>query len=220
MKTTEDFLQEVCTFLNLDFEKAKIALNQLRDKQWRSWGGAATEQSVTELTYLISYLKQPKLTLELGTNYGWTSLHLFAALLDSQAWINNDELVSFLTTDIDEDAQGYAKNHFWMHDLEATDECDLQFFLMDSVRFANLITMDRKIDLVFIDSSHQYEHTKQEWNALLQGLKDTSVVLFHDATTPVYGVAKFLDELAAEGQWKVLKLPTQENTGFGIVKKA
>ena len=82
------------------------------------------------------------------------------------------------------------------------------------------MNQEQKLDFVFVDTSHDYETTKKEWEAMLPMLTDKSVVTFHDAFTDSYGVKRFLQELVSQHpEYKLLILDTQTNTGFGVIRK-
>lgn len=64
-----------------------------------------------------------------------------------------------------------------------------RFLLMDDVQFpAYFKTMNLeqdKIDFVFIDTSHQYEHTLKEINGFCSILSDSGTMAFHDSNVSV-----------------------------------
>jgi predicted O-methyltransferase YrrM len=60
---------------------------------------------------------------------------------------------------------------------------------------------DRRVQFLFIDSSHEREETLATFKIWSRSLTDDAVVAFHDYLNPEYpGVATAIDELALEGE--------------------
>ncbi len=55
------------------------------------------------------------------------------------------------------------------------------FVRADDVRFANKFgRLNQKIDVLFVDTSHEYEHTKREIEAWFPHVSDHALIIFHD----------------------------------------
>ncbi|MBI3289476.1 MAG: class I SAM-dependent methyltransferase [Elusimicrobia bacterium] len=80
---------------------------------------------------------------------------------------------------------------------------------------------DKPIDVLFIDGGHAYEEVKRDWDLFAPHVRQTGIVLVHDAMwdylreSPHYredmGVPRFLDGLRREG-YPVITLPND----FGL----
>jgi len=202
-KTTEDYIEEVAPFIGSSDVRLLKYLKELRSLKWVRWGGGTVEVMVAELLYLIVRSKQPKLILEAGTNWGYSTAHI--------ALGSKDYAHAFHTIELDASNQAIAIKQVRGRELEI-----VNFVLGDSAKFFKTLAKNRIVDFCFIDSSHTYEHTIKEFDAIKESLNTGSLVCFHDAVEPKYGVKQFLEELP--DIYEVLILPTQPNTGFGIVK--
>ena len=200
---TEDYIKEVALFINDNEEKLLKYLKELRSLEWKRWGGGTVEITVAELLYVIVRTRKPKFILEAGTNWGYSTAHIAAG--------SKNYSRAFYTIEIDASNQEIAIDTLKKKRIEF-----VNFVLGDSVRFFSSLSKGQIVDFCFIDSSHTYEHTKREFAAIEKSLNTNSLVCFHDAYTDVYGVKRFLEELP--NIYEVLVLPTQPNTGFGIVK--
>lgn len=213
MNPTEKYVTDLCKFLGLDEEKFTQALKELRDKGWQRWGGGTVEVTVAEILYVVTRLRNPEQIFEGGTNWGYSTAHLAEALKDN----GKNPSLCLATVDIDEPTINEAISYLWEKDIEVTP------MKIDSVEWLKKVDGNGEytpeLDLVFIDTAHTYEHTVKEWEAMKPLLKEGAAVFFHDAYTDAYGVKQFLKEVEATGQWKVLILDTQPNTGLGVVVK-
>jgi hypothetical protein len=76
-------------------------------------------------------------------------------------------------------------------------------------------------DWVYIDSSHEYEHTFRELELLNQKVKPFGIIAGHDWHTdeshPHYGVAKAVKEFCVNKNWKVIY---NDNEMQWAIKKA
>ena len=209
MNPTEKYISDICRFLGFKEDDFTQKLKELRDKGWIRWGGGTVEITVAEILYVITRLRDPNHVFEGGTSWGYSTAHIAQAIKDNGKVPDN----ILASVDIDADAHRNAETYLWEKDIELSlDLCDSVAWLSEGI-LHNI----PNLDMVFIDTSHTYEHTVKEWAAMLPLLDEKSIILFHDAYTEVYGVKKFLSELPKE--WKVLTLDTQSNTGLGIVVK-
>lgn len=211
MNPTEKYISAICKFLGLDEQDFSQKLVELRDKGWQRWGGGTVEVTVAEILYVAVRILKPEMSFEGGTNCGYSTAHIAQALKDN----GKNPSVNMISVDIDQGAINQAESLLWGKDIE------FQPRLSDSVKLLkewNRAEMP-SIDFVFIDTSHTYEHTVKEWAVLQPLLNEKAVVLFHDACASDFGVNRFLKEVSDTGQWSVLILDTQINTGLGIVIK-
>jgi cephalosporin hydroxylase len=115
----------------------------------------------------------PRLVVELGVRGGDSTF-----VLERAARLHGAALVS---VDIDDCARvsGYERWHFVRED-------DVAF----AARFASWCSergIEPRIDVLFIDTSHLYEHTKREIEAWFPLLSERCRVFFHDTNLrPVY----------------------------------
>ena len=66
-----------------------------------------------------------------------------------------------------------------------------RFVHMDDIEFSkkfieyvNKHNLQKTIDVLFIDTSHMYEHTKKEIECWFPFLSDNAIVIFHDTNMP------------------------------------
>ncbi len=125
----------------------------------------------SHLPTLLCYalLQKPTIVLELGVRGGESTVPLSKAAEYFNA--------SLLGIDIEPD------QHIYSQLKNAT------FFCMNDVDFPTLFLTskkDKKIDIIFIDTSHLYEHTMQEITKFVPLLSDTGLLAFHDSNvTPL-----------------------------------
>lgn len=209
MKPTEDFVEDICDFLDLDQKKFLETLEHLRSKEWERWGGGTVEVTVAEILYCLIRIMDPRgHVIDGGTNWGYSAAHMAEALKD------NKREYSLTTIDIDKEAQDKAREFLNEKGLEKY----IQYVLEDSVKVLEGIRI--QYEFVFIDTSHEYGHTKKEFytmyrRCMIDG-NDNFTFLFHDAVTDAYGVKQFLEEI--KPFFRVLILDTQPNTGLAIVR--
>lgn len=205
MKKTEEFISQICDFLNLKEEEFGWELEQLRSKGWARWGGGTVEVTVAEILYVLTVLTKPTHCLEAGTAWAYSTAHIAEALKD------NKKENSFVSLDIDSANILVARQYLSQKNLDVKIEH----------RSSTIpLKLNHNLDMIFIDSSHDYKSTKKEWSWMYPLLfKNKGFALFHDAYTDSYGVKKFLKELEEKGH-KLLILDTQPNTGLGIIKLA
>ena len=205
---TEKFIDSICSFLDIKKCDFETYLWDLREKGWIRWGGGTVETSTAEILYVVARAINPVVCLEAGTNWGHSTAHIAAALEDN--WGNTQR---FYTVDNDLEAIKKTQEIFFQKGLKAN------FLHGDSVEeFKKVLEKEKWVDLVFIDSSHAYEHTKSEFEAIRGNLQPKSLLMFHDSITREYGVRKFLEELLEEGEWKLLNLDVNPVSGLGILK--
>ena len=115
-------------------------------------------------------LQNPSIMIESGIRWGNGSTISFSRALN----VLDAYLIGL---DIDNCSKHYNELH------------NAQFIQMSDVLFpAYFKTMHLKndtVDLVFIDTSHQYEHTLQEIDAFSEILSDNGVFIFHDSNVAI-----------------------------------
>ena len=121
---------------------------------------------------------RPKLMVELGTNSGESTRVLLAA-----ASITKAALLSVDIKDCGQLALPFREHwHFVQSD-------DIEFGKAGFTQWCLSHSVEPRIDVLFIDTSHRYEHTKQEIEIWSRYLSDDAVMLFHDTNmgTGAYG---------------------------------
>lgn len=122
--------------------------------------------------FVHTLLQNPKTILELGVRSGESTVSLakVAEYMDAQ----------LIGIDIDpKSAYVYAK----LTSIKA------QFIHMNDIDFASSFSRNhpnQKIDAIFIDTSHLYQHTMQELQTFVPLLSNIGVLIFHDSNvTPL-----------------------------------
>lgn len=73
----------------------------------------------------------------------------------------------------------------------------------DSVSFLESFP-DNYFDFIYIDTSHQYEHTKKELNISLRKIKESGIIAGHDYNKYRFdGVVRAVDEFSEENNLKL-----------------
>lgn len=137
------------------------------------------EEKARVRTDIASYLRtmfletvksKPSLIVELGVKHGFSTFALSRAAI-----VTGATLVSV-------DIRDYSKSLDWE---------DWIFVQMDDVEFAKQFpawcqerSIEPSIDVLFIDTSHAYEHTKEEIATFFPLLSANAKVMFHDTYTP------------------------------------
>jgi predicted O-methyltransferase YrrM len=121
--------------------------------------------------YFDTLMANPKLIVELGTNFGCSTRVLLAAAENIGATLLSIDKDDYGRIDINEK---YKKKWYF-------EQCDDVYYAQH--KFDNWKSdkgIDGKIDLLFIDTSHLYDHTVQEIKAWFPKLSDHATVIFHD----------------------------------------
>ena len=137
------------------------------------------ERSVKNVTDISSHLPKiyletlqfsPELIVELGVRSGESTVALNMAAQHLKA--------KHVSVDID-DCSDVISDSNWTFIHE--DDIDL------SKRFRQWLSennLKSSIDVLFVDTSHEYNHTLQELNAWFPLLSDRALVIFHDTYSP------------------------------------
>lgn len=116
--------------------------------------------------FSVAYQAKPKLIVELGVNTG-ESTFVFSKV----ASLTGGKLVSIDINDCSKSSD-YQDWNFVQSD-------DVQFAQRFSA-WAELKNLPKEIDLLFIDTSHEYKHTVEEIKVWFPKLSKNAVVIFHD----------------------------------------
>lgn len=199
--SANEFILDVCDFVNCN-------INYLSNAPFKDrWGGGTVEPAVGQLLYLLARHKAPKLAIEYGTNLGYSTYMIAKALFDN----GFGELV---TMEINSEYIKEAKKNVYDAHIAAYNN-HVSFLKADSTSvYAKKFIEDNRevIDLVFVDSSHEYDQTLEEFRHIRKTCKPGTILCFHDIYSD--GVSRVLREEPFD---KYLAVPTQPNTGFGIV---
>lgn len=119
--------------------------------------------------FFFAMQAKPKLIVELGTRGGDSTKSLLTA-----AYLNNAILLSIDINDCGDLKSPYKKH--WR--FKKAD--DIEFGKKYFTKWCNNLNIFPNIDVLFIDSSHEYLHTKQEIETWFQFLSSNAIVMFHD----------------------------------------
>lgn len=150
---------------------------------------------------LLATAKRPRLSVELGVCGGGGSFHLLLG------W----EGGRVVGIDI---ANDHPENIAWM----LANFPNFQFWKMDSVDASDLFVMaHEKIDILFIDSVHTYEHASMEFEAYHPVLADNAVVVLDDLFRP--GLERLWQELPGDKIRldRMHESGSPTDGGFGVV---
>ena len=133
--------------------------------------------------FSIAHASKGETYVELGVREGHTTEPLYQA-----AWHNGGKLWS---VDLNEPTEFKPPS----------DTLHYQFKKQDSIEFLEGWPKHKKMDVVFVDDWHSYEHVKRQLELLDECVGPSSVILLHDLmygnTDPFYHV----DLAHHEGQW-------------------
>ncbi|MFO7534533.1 MAG: class I SAM-dependent methyltransferase [Kiritimatiellia bacterium] len=119
--------------------------------------------------FFLTLMQQPRLIVELGTRGGESTRALLAA-----ASVVNARMLSL---DINE-CGGIELTH---RDRWSFVKCDdVTFGLTGLDEWCRQEGLEPKVDVLFIDTSHKYEHTKRELAAWMPRLSEGGLVMLHD----------------------------------------
>ena len=144
------------------------------------------------LKYLAQEMK-PKLSVELGLCGGGGSLHL--ALGHPEGKVIGVDL-----------AIDYPKNLEYLQNNYS----NFTFLQEDSSKAAKII--NKKVDILFIDTDHTYERTMLEFNSWRPYLRKRSVVCFDDLLRD--GMTEAWEELPGK---KIRLDRMHDGSGFGVI---
>ena len=131
--------------------------------------------------FAIALASRGKVFVELGVREGHTTEPLYTA-----AKLNH--------------------GHLWSVDLNdpsdfKPDNGNYTFVKKDSIKFLEEWPKDKKIDIIYVDDWHSYEHVKRQLELLDELVGPSSVILLHDLmygnTEPFYHA----DLTLTHGQW-------------------
>lgn len=161
-------------------------------------------QHLVTLHGLVMELKA-KLVLELGVNTGESTVALLEAVQQTDG-----KLVSV-------DQQELPRTRAMLESYGLTGRWE--FHKMDDLKFAREIWPKGQLaDMIFLDTSHQYGHTKKEIEAFEPLLRPGGVMTFHDTMTFYDGVQKPINEFLK--LHKNYKYENRTNcNGLGILRK-
>ena len=127
------------------------------------------------LLYFLVRLLNPSNLVELGTREGQSTRALRHAA--------NELGIRGISIDLSPTPSGFVKNHGkWVH----FQEDDIEFATkLRSEEFRKKVLGSNSIDFLFIDTSHEYLHTKQEIESYWPFLSKKSLIVLHDTNLSV-----------------------------------
>jgi predicted O-methyltransferase YrrM len=137
-----------------------------------------------ELAHLIKLARERRFVVELGTGTAWTTISL--ALADSGRTVVSYDPV------VQDTRERY---------LELAGSARERIVLVQQPGESGPRPQDPPAELLFIDSSHDRDHTLAEFAAWRDALAPRAVVAFHDYDEPAYpGVTEAVRELGLDGE--------------------
>lgn len=179
------------------------------------------QQNPQELAVMLTFLKDKKSLLEIGSNYGGT-LRRMAKVLAPKSRV--------VSIDMPEDKNALVRPIVSLKaNAQKIANCghDVELIIGDS-HSKPVIERARQwapYDFIFIDGDHSYEGVKQDW---LDYGPMGNIVGFHDIAGGETGCVRFWKELREEGKHNMLdvihaqyieELEQYMNLGIGIVFK-
>ena len=184
----------------------KLFLTNLDDIPGSAWSGhrAFAEWLVKELN--------PNVIVDLGVFYGFSTFSFAIPRIGHTYGIDNFTGDTFVGTD-----ENRLKYNFVTMKREKLHlQNNLTIIEGDFNEVAE--TWDKKIDILHIDGSHNYEDIKQDFETWSRFLNDDGVILMHDTCVESafgneYGVKKFFEEI------ELPKFTFTHCFGLGVVSK-
>lgn len=138
--------------------------------------------------------------VELGTRAGWSTRSLLAAVNDAGGHLYSIDTV---------DCGGILKNEpYWT------------FILGNSLEVAR--TWDKKVDHLFIDTVHTFDHTLAELRSWYHFIKENGIITLHDTELEKYydfGVKRAVLEFLKEHPELSFENDTTGEYGLGILRR-
>lgn len=165
--------------------------------------GTDIHQHLVTLYNLVTGLKA-KTVIELGVNTGESTIALLEAV-----YATAGKLISVDQQDLPQTRpmlERYSLTGRW------------EFHMMNDIKFAAEVwPKGVQADLIFVDTSHQYEQTKNEIAAFEPILRPGGIMVFHDTVSCYDGVQKPINEFLKTHKWSY-ENKTNCN-GLGILRK-
>lgn len=165
--------------------------------------GTDIHQHLVTLHNLVTSINA-KLVLELGVNTGESTIALLEAVIKT-----GGKLVSVDQQDLPQTRpmlEKYGLTGSW------------EFHMMDDIKFAAEVwPKGVQADLIFVDTSHQYQQTKKEIEVFEPLLRPGGIMVFHDTVSFYDGVQKPINEFLKTHKW-----PYENKSncnGLGILRK-
>lgn len=130
------------------------------------------------ILFVYGILKQPKYIVECGVRSGESTR--------SFAKIANHMDAQLIGVDIDCAANAVYRRYDNVNAAFRFESVNARFFCMDDRKFPEYFRSEeryngKQIDIIFIDTSHFYEHTLEEITLFLPLLSDHGLMIFHDS---------------------------------------
>jgi predicted O-methyltransferase YrrM len=137
----------------------------------------------------LSLLAEDKLVLELGSDYGRSTIALAstASIVFAVDWHLGDPHAG----------QRDTAGQFMMNITRYNVRHKIVAVIGDA-RVALPRLRERIFDLVFLDAYHDYTAVSRDINQLFPLVKPHGIMAFHDYTVPDFGVKRAVDELASQ----------------------
>lgn len=160
-------------------------------------------QHLLTLYNLVTQLGAKKV-LELGVNTGESTIALLEAVAATDGRLTSVDI------------QDLPNTRPMLEKYGLTGRWD--FHMMDDLKFGAEWPKDQQFDLIFVDTSHQYEQTKKEIELFEPLLRPGGIMVFHDTVSYYDGVQKPINQfLKTHRHWPY---ENKNNcNGLGILRK-
>lgn len=159
-------------------------------------------QHLVTLYNLVTSI-QAKTVIELGVNTGESTVALLEAVAATGGKLYSVDI--FPRPDTEKMLKSYGLTGPW------------EFIIADDMEYIKSWPKDRLADMVFVDTSHEYEQTKKEIAAYEPILRPSGIMVFHDTVSFYDGVQKPINEFLKNNKW-AYENKTNCN-GLGILRK-
>lgn len=198
-----EYLHKIAAFFNVNYNIVVDRYLEIRSFQPERWGGGTVEPAVAQMLYIIPRIFHPSNVVEIGSNQGYSTWFIARAIKEIH---KSGTISDFTSIDIDSEALEIAKDK--CQDLPVT------FYQWHSQSIDFHYWLEAKNpDFVFLDASHEYQDTIYELKSIRNYCRPGTIIALHDIFSD--GVSRALEHFS----WnKRMDLPTQPNTGFGLIK--
>lgn len=186
-----------------------------------------TIEMVPLLPIIEKYAQNASVSIDIGTCKGTGSTRYIRKGMEK----NPNPNKVFISIDIEDEREDFFEQREWEHyvlgdsrEQSTVDKCRKILTIFKTHPYSGKeddeMRLERKADLIFIDTIHEYDFLKQELEMWKQMAHDKTVWLFHD--TWMFGAYNHMTDAIKEfaeqdGRWEYVDI-TQEAHGLGMLK--
>jgi predicted O-methyltransferase YrrM len=189
--------------------KDSFSIEKTRNEILEIYSKGVSSTQANVMLYSLVRLLKPKFCIELGTKVGMSAYSICSALKENKLGFlySLDYNKTFLQTAnkilIEKGLREYVK-------LICSDTID--------DRLVSYMKLDKKkIDFLFIDTDHSYEHLKKELLLYKNFMSENGIIVLHDYCDDYPGILKASEEILVAGEW--IKLPYSGMFDVGVFQK-